>query len=100
MSSVLVTEPVDLAADLALGDRAAEVNVPGVEHHAETTAERDPQRPRVPTVRAHRDDRPDAPDDRIEGQVDEQVGVEVAPLLEALQRLLPAPLLTRRDDLV
>src|SRR5215211_3031113 len=77
-----------------------EVDVPGVEDQADAPAESEPQRPGKPAMRAGPDDRPHAPDEDVDGGIDEQMRVEIAPLLQAPHRLLPAALLARGDDFI
>ena len=69
---------LELALDLCLSDRAPPVDIPRVHDDADAPSG---DRKDRPEEHVHSDDRPDHYEERIDQHVDEQVGVEVAPLL-------------------
>src|SRR5918996_1678260 len=81
---LLSAETIDLAADLVLGYRPAAVDVPGVCRNADSPAHDRKDRPEEAAV----GDRPDDHQHRVDRDVDEQMGAEVALLLQALDRLV------------
>src|SRR5262249_58492950 len=75
-----------LLADLLFGKALAPVDIPGIEHEANSPAQDWEDRPEEAVQVGHR---PDDYDESVDQAVDEQVRAEVAALLQPLDRLIP-----------
>jgi hypothetical protein len=78
-----------LSEDLFFGDGLAPVDIPGVERHTDAPSESDKRRPREPCPRGGEDHAPDRPDDHVDQDVRDQMGVELSLLVEPFHRLFP-----------